>query len=539
MIALAFRFPAGRFHATPWGKHVNEAAPEWPPSPWRLLRALVATWKRKLSGDPACAPAVVEALLRKLAAPPEYLLPPASTGHARHYMPWFKKGPDDRTLVFDGFVALAKSDEVVTLWRRVCLEEPERAALARLAEHIGFLGRAESWTEASVLSGEEAGEAETRINCAPLAEGAGRMRGSEPVRVLCPDPDIAFDNAYTPKRIAVAGKGKDRKTTAKPVYDPDWHLCLETLDLHEGAWTDPPGSCWVTYLRPKDCFAVKPRASSQRRERKRPEVARFALDGPVLPLVEDTLRIAEMARIVAMGCYRRVEERRRDGAQASAAASPRSTVFSGKDAGGRPLSGHAHAHYLPTDEDGDGRIDHLTVVAPMGFGPSEVRALDQMRRLPRGEGDPLNLLLLGLGGPEAMAAPRVLGPSRTWVSATPFLATRHPKSRGRRKDPDEVLGIHNQRAFARHVLLQEIARLRERRPEIPQPSVVEPLNDEHRCGAHRLRPIQFRRFRRKRGDDGGRRAAGAFRIEFPVPVAGPICLGYSSHFGLGLFQPEA
>ena len=45
MLAVGLKFPAGRFHATPWGRHVNEGAPEWPPSPWRLLRALLAVWK--------------------------------------------------------------------------------------------------------------------------------------------------------------------------------------------------------------------------------------------------------------------------------------------------------------------------------------------------------------------------------------------------------------------------------------------------------------------------------------------------------------
>ena len=49
-LSIAVAFPAGRFHATPWGHHVNEGLPEWPPSPWRLLRALIATWKRKLNG---------------------------------------------------------------------------------------------------------------------------------------------------------------------------------------------------------------------------------------------------------------------------------------------------------------------------------------------------------------------------------------------------------------------------------------------------------------------------------------------------------
>jgi CRISPR-associated protein Csb2 len=43
MLALAFTFPAGRYHATPWGRHVNEADVAWPPEPWRILRTLVAT----------------------------------------------------------------------------------------------------------------------------------------------------------------------------------------------------------------------------------------------------------------------------------------------------------------------------------------------------------------------------------------------------------------------------------------------------------------------------------------------------------------
>ena len=47
MTVLELRFPAGRYHATPWGRHVNEGAVEWPPSPWRIVRALIATWYLK------------------------------------------------------------------------------------------------------------------------------------------------------------------------------------------------------------------------------------------------------------------------------------------------------------------------------------------------------------------------------------------------------------------------------------------------------------------------------------------------------------
>lgn len=32
-VAVEFRFPARRYHATPWGNHVNEGLIEWPPSP--------------------------------------------------------------------------------------------------------------------------------------------------------------------------------------------------------------------------------------------------------------------------------------------------------------------------------------------------------------------------------------------------------------------------------------------------------------------------------------------------------------------------
>jgi len=34
---LVLTFPWGRYHANPWGRHVNEGAVELPPSPWRPL----------------------------------------------------------------------------------------------------------------------------------------------------------------------------------------------------------------------------------------------------------------------------------------------------------------------------------------------------------------------------------------------------------------------------------------------------------------------------------------------------------------------
>ena len=121
--------------------------------------------------------------------------------------------------------------------------------------------------------------------------------------------------------------------------------------------------------------------------------------------------------------------------------------------------------------------------------------------------------------------------------ATPFIVSRLPKPRGRKRDRPELLDRKNDKAFALHVLHEECARLRQQRPEVPAPIDIAAL-PEHRIGARRLLPLQFKRFRRKGSDFGGARPSGAFRITFPHAVAGPICLGHSSHFGMGLFVPE-
>jgi CRISPR-associated protein Csb2 len=209
-------------------------------------------------------------------------------------------------------------------------------------------------------------------------------------------------------------------------------------------------------------------------------------------------------------------------------------TLAGKNDASEPLRNHWHAFYLPADEDGDGRIDHVTVFAERGFGVDEVRALDRLRQVRFGESEPLRLMLVGLGGCDDFRA-RLFGPARVWVSATPFLASRYPKVSGTKRDrPEDYVTAQG---FAMHVLGQELGRLRERRGDLPAVVGIEPL--DVLGGRRNLRCIQFRRFRRKAGDDGGRRPCGAFRITFAAEVRGPICLGHSSHFGMGLFLPEA
>ena len=285
----------------------------------------------------------------------------------------------------------------------------------------------------------------------------------------------------------------------------------------------------VNYTRPHESNSVS--AETKPADRPNPTIVRFLLDGPVLPLVSDTLAVVEAFRTALMGQFQRSCHRQKFG-HARRPYQERfwSEVLSGKDADGQSLQQHRHAFYLPTAEGSDPRrITHVTVAAAGGFGPSEVAACNALRRLKSEDESPeLRVQLVGLGNPQDFRA-RLLDEASVWVSATPFVVTRYPKTRGTKRDRPEDYASPG--AFVRHVLRQEL----QRRSDLPP---VASIVEEESLGVPGLRALQFRRSRKKQGDDGGRRPTGVFRLTFTAPVRGPLCLGHSCHFGLGLFVPS-
>ena len=196
-VAVAVSFPRGRFHATPWGHHVNEGLAEWPPSPWRLLRALVAVWRNKCPDLSQEVDSELPRVIRMLSAPPLIKLPPALVGHTRHYMPWSKGWSADqpgksRVLVLDTFVSLDPRGQVVFLWPEAQLSGRETSVLETVLSRLGYLGRAESWCCAR-LSPSEWQSAPGRL-CGWVDPTSGEMvaseaTGSRLVRTLVPDAD--------------------------------------------------------------------------------------------------------------------------------------------------------------------------------------------------------------------------------------------------------------------------------------------------------------------------------------------------------------
>lgn len=284
---------------------------------------------------------------------------------------------------------------------------------------------------------------------------------------------------------------------------------------------DPDGATCHTSDSSKGWPVPRP---AQVRDRM-PVVARFALDGPALPQLTDTLAVGEWMRRAVMSQTKDVE-----GSESAL------SLFSGRSKEGKPLeSDHTHAFYLPSDDDENGWIDHVTIYMPSGIDETAQQILGRLRRLWASEGHDIHLALIGLGEPTEFGGLRIqqgetpqLGTSRVWESRTPFLLSRHPKAYrdGRPKlgpDGEQVDGPKSQ-------LLSDL-----RRRQLPAPRLVESLPAARMAHGKDLRWLEFRRERVRGGGSLASAHGYGFRLVFDEPVTGPLALGYGCHFGLGQF----
>jgi CRISPR-associated protein Csb2 len=483
MIGLDITFLTGRFHGTPWHHAHNEGVPEWPPSPWRVLRALVsAAYSERLSRE------AVEPLLEKLRGLPRYHVPEAVDAHTRHWMPDTDDALHKRGKVFDAFVAVAggaRTPAPLRMTWDTSLTTGERALLERLAMRVSYLGRGESWTEISVVDPRE-----ERFNCWPDEVSAG--------------PATTLTALMPPAESEGVATGDD----GTPVHGPMalWDvLTLSGERFRREGWTGIPGARLVRYRFRQEPFrrAVAPRPA--RGTVVQPTVAVFAVASTALPKLQNALLVGERVRQRVMSESSRV----------SGNATP---TFSGHGVTGN----HGHARYLLVALDASnaarGLADHVVVIAEDGFDDDEVLTLQRIRQVWVPGRTTLPLVLTGIGtmkdfGGIGSGTLPIVANARVWESVTPFVPTRHPKMvRGRLAEsiPDQIS--------------RACELLRGQRP-----SSIEPFGT----------PALWTRFHRRRRLGGGRRgvdmAVGA-RIVFPVPVSGPIALGYGAHFGLGLFK---
>lgn len=481
MVVLEMRFLAGRYHATPWGRNVNEGVPEWPPSPFRLARALMDIWKRRFPDWPDKQ---IFPVLDLLVKPVRYALPEATAGHTRSYLHSNSKVSDSGQLILDAFIVLDRQRSIFMGFDGD-LTAPERDCLRQLLTEINYFGRSESWVEMALSD-----RLPTEWNTVPGR--AGNNDGHRTERVACLTPPGEYETNY--RQPSATGRGGKK---LKPPMTWIEALGLSTKDLLNDGWSDPPALRWVDYLVPA---FVTPKVRT-RTSRRVFRYARYALSSPVLPRVEDTAPFAERIRKKLMGMHKRL---------LNGDASRVSPCFSGKTAKGLPLKGHRHAFFLPLDEDRDGRLDHLLIASAAPFDTTELAALDALTSIWQQGGRPdVHLILVALSEEAPSRA------ATKWVSATPFVTVRHHrKGRGSYED---WLQAEIRRECAYH--------------DLPAPLSVEWLT-----AAEASRSIRWLDFHRSRKGETPMPGVGCI-LTFSEPIRGPFALGAVCHFGLGTFMP--
>jgi CRISPR-associated protein Csb2 len=439
-----------------------------------------------------------------------------------------ERGREKTTLVFDTWASV--DAEALAIRWDCRLTDDEAAQLRALAECLGYLGRSESWVEAELVPGDEFIPED--FNSYPCQDAPHPGRKYEQVSLVAaiPPSEYAAWRAREIERLLAdyplpEGKKrpsakllKDRERAVAP-YPESLLACLtkDTAWWKGHGWSQPPGSRRVLYWRRTEALQV---GVAQR--------ARPRLAGPVTSMLL-ALTTPSASRSALPPSTRTLPQaelfHRAIIARAARQGQVHCPELTGKDERRRPLrDGHRHAHILPLDLDADGRLDHLVIYAPMGLGATAQRAIRTLQRTwTKGGVGELQLALAGHGDLEALRAlpaplgrniERILGASSgsyTWVSATPFVPPRFLKPQGSNSMEGQIAAELASRG-------------------LPPFQRVEILHPES---------IAFRHFvrSRKRGGTPPPLDVGyALRLAFAEPIAGPVALGYASHFGLGLFR---
>lgn len=254
-VVVAATFPFGRYAATPWFRsrreHVGNV--EWPPSPWRIARALVCAAHR-LEGEPL---EEAVALVRRLAAViPQFCLPPAREIVYAQWMPALafddSPGAKDRSENGHTLLAVDPHRELQVRWPGLNLSADETTLLARLLEAIPYLGQSVAMCHMMLAAGWRArardeGVAVPRQAEHELADAPGERHV---IPLLVPDPSVSRDQ-----------------------------LEASTADALLKAMPAPLGARWIEYVR----FVP----ALPRRRSREPRIAAVVhrLEGPLRPAV--------------------------------------------------------------------------------------------------------------------------------------------------------------------------------------------------------------------------------------------------------------
>ena len=509
-ICLSQSFPLGRFHATPWKVFpYDDPYGEWPPSPWRLLRGLLARshqWERENGTvDDDARKKLVHAFA---ASDVGWQLPAFSwRGDGLHqYMPaQFQWDPADwnkrrvpavrrygLTKVKDNFwLTGGESQPLFWILKGDGWDEEARKLLDACLARMTYFGRAESIT---VIR---------RVTQGTLAEPDCVLRGERTARsvpVLCPVPGVGLEQLQ-----AVTDDGAVRGSTV------------------------PPGAVWKYAERPaRPAKKSPPRHVGKRR--KPVSVMQFALGSRVTPTLDHVALIANWfrGRVIRIYLQQHCGLKKGSWPEANTAQREAVTLLAGKSADGEPLKKHEHAGFGLYIDRATQKPTRLLAWRSTPFTHKEQEAIANAANQPfslgyreknqqTGKRDPWKAHCVPLDSSVPLPAGFDGKPSREWASMTPYVPPRHAYDKKGKLRPGESP--------------EEQLRKDLRRMGLPEADIrpLETGNDEKWVKTHGNCRADGASNRSKRGF--------LFRLVFAEPTPGPIALGHSSHYGLGLFVP--
>ena len=550
MLTIVLKFPWGRYYAHPWGINpgrLREA--EWPPSPWRLLRALISGWFRANPGQEPNAECqeLIEALAREC---PNIGIGKVSFSQTVHWQPNYgatSKPEQKREATYkvtrheNHFVAV--HGPIIFRWSQVELSESQLSLLSKLLGEVTYFGRAESLCYAVI--GKNGTENLDNIGwCTPrlLKNGMEQARFISPAYrdVFCPNPsDFSITDLWNLRSLS---SGLESTNAPPHLVDQLLKRDMETDGALLVSYRMPDGwpEKWVV-RSPQTVRRTKTKALS-----KGPKAAHylcFSLQCRVPLLPKFIVPLAEQFRKAASSSMRKVY------GQATSSFAIFGHV---RDRPENLVGEHQHAFYLPMGRKGNS-VDFLRdlhVWCPVGFTQSEIEIFLRIHRLNWGSGKfPVRPVLTAICKNPPIEAPFSTGEtaSRLWRCVSPFVPPRHfyrgsgKRMKLRPKDTPELqlikclqtMGITTPGKIRLVPQLGrnptdgqprwEIVRVPTRNESEDQEGIRTPVHSNvNNVGTNRKE----------------RRVGFFFEIEFDQPVALPVpSLGHSSHFGLGLFLP--
>ncbi|MBS0212460.1 MAG: type I-U CRISPR-associated protein Cas5/Cas6 [Proteobacteria bacterium] len=499
-LILRQEFPLGRFHATPWRVNpYDDPHGEWPPSPWRLVRAVTARWyqwAREASPEPDVSQLerLQAALCRSTYA---FHLPPnARKGSPlRQYHPTeFGWRPAEKkkagmrsygtSLVQDNYWCVPPGEPVWWFLEGDDWTDDLRVLLGQCLERMTYLGRAETLTRIRVA---DVSAEVPQVNCT-----LANKRGSGAAPILSP--------------LDTATREDIERTTDNP----------EAVKR-----AVPPGAQWL--------YAVRPERPAARERRRVPEprsdchLMQFAIGWNVAPEMRAIVRLTSRFRGAVLRELLAIKSNGRATSWANASFVDRESIkgMNGKGGDGEPDKQRRHAEFLAWCEDGQ-PTRLLVWRGSHAFDADEQEAIllaaarDVSWAAAGSKSDEWKVRLVPLD--RAIPPPPGFDgrSSKVWESVTPYVPSRHHLRGGKERESESLINQIRRELSQRGIMLDVD---------------VDPMGAPVWVAVH-----VAKREAQRRASIGARRGQ-MIRLRFTAAAAGPIRLGHSSSFGLGLFAP--